>query len=91
MKPFQFGSVNRLALQLAVPWQSIAQAFELAEAEATPWWDKIAVVHTHGGRHPRRRSRLYVLDPLRGRRRQLLARKKADDGDASHWNLRAGA
>jgi hypothetical protein len=42
---------RRLALQLAVSCQSIAQAFELQGAEATHRWNKIAAWLTHSGKH----------------------------------------
>jgi Transposase DDE domain len=48
---------RRLALQLAVSCQSIAQAFELQGTEATPRWNKIAELLTHGGRDPNWRRR----------------------------------
>jgi hypothetical protein len=82
---------RRLALQLAVSCQSIAQAFELTGAEATQRWNKIAELLTHGGRDPNWRRRPSVLDQLRGWKRQPLARKKANSGDASHHNLKAAA
>ena len=43
---------RRLALQLAVSCQSIAQAFELQEAEATERWNKIAALLTQAGKTP---------------------------------------
>jgi DDE family transposase len=82
---------RRLALQLAVSCQSIAQAFELTGAEATQRWHKIAGLLTHGGRDPNWRRRPSVLDQLRGWKRQPLARKQADSGDASHRTLKAVA
>jgi putative transposase len=82
---------RRLALQLAISCQSIAQAFELTGAEATQRWNKIAELLTHGGRDPNWRRRPSVLDQLRGWKRQPLARKKANSGDASHRNLKAVA
>jgi hypothetical protein len=82
---------RRLALQLAVSCQSIAQAFELPGAEARRRWDKIAELLTHGGKDPNWRRRPSVLDQLRGWKRQPLARKKANSGDANHRNLKAAA
>jgi hypothetical protein len=82
---------RRLALQLAVSCQSIAQTFELTGAEAMPRWNKIAELLTHGGRDPNWRRRPSVLDQLRGWKRQPLARKKANGGDARRRNLKAVA
>jgi hypothetical protein len=82
---------RRLALQLAVSCHSMAQAFELTGAEAQRRWDKIAEWLTHSGRDPNWRRRPSVLDQLRGWKRQPLARKKANRGDASHRNLKAVA
>jgi Transposase DDE domain len=82
---------RRLALQLAVSCQSMAQAFELAGAEAQRRWDKSAALLTPGGKDPNWRRRPSVLDQLRGWKRQPLARKKADGGDATHRNLKAAA
>jgi len=82
---------RRLALQLAVSCQSIAQAFELKGAEAQRRWDKIAALLTHAGRDPNWRRRPSVLDQLRGWKRQPLARKKANKRHANHQNLKATA
>ena len=82
---------RRLALQLAVSGQSIAQAFELKGAEATRRWNKIAALLTHAGRDPHWRRRPSVLDQLRGWKRQPLTRKKANSGDVSHRNFKAAA
>ena len=82
---------RRLALQLAVSCQSIAQAFELKGAEATQRWNKIAALLTHSGRDPNWRRRPSVLDQLRGWQRQPLARKGTNSGDVSHGNLKAAA
>lgn len=82
---------RRLALQLAVSGQSIAQAFELTGAEAQRRWDKIAELLTHSGRDPNWRRRPSVLDQLRGWKRQPLTRKKGNSGDASHRHLKAVA
>ena len=43
---------RRLALQLAVSCQSIAQAFDLQGAEATERWNKIAALLLHSGKDP---------------------------------------
>jgi hypothetical protein len=61
---------RRLALQLAVSCQAIAQALDLRGAEATPRWDKIAALLTHSGKDPNWRRRPSVLDRLRGWKRQ---------------------
>jgi putative transposase len=82
---------RRLALQLAVSCQSIAQAFELQEAEATERWNKIAALLTHSGKDPNWRRRPSVLDQLRGWKRQPLARKKPNSGDVSHGQVKAAA
>jgi len=78
---------RRLALQLAVSCQSIAQAFELTGAEATQRWNKIAELLTHSGKDPNWRRRPSVLDHPRGWTRQPLARKKPKRGDASHGQV----
>ena len=82
---------RRLALQLAVSCQSIAQAFELRGAEATPRWNKIAELLTHSGKDPNWRRRPSVLDQLRGWKRQPLARKKPNRGDVSHGHVKVAA
>jgi hypothetical protein len=82
---------RRLALQLAVSCQSIAQAFELQGAEATQRWNKIAALLTHSGKDPNWRRRPSVLDQLRGWKRQPLARKKTNSGDVSHGHVKAAA
>ena len=82
---------RRLALQLAVSCQSIAQAFELSGAEAIQRWNKIAELLTHSGRDPNWRRRPSVLDQLRGWKRQPIARKKANGSDVSHGNLKVAA
>jgi hypothetical protein len=66
---------RRLALQLAVSCQSIAQAFALQGAEATQRWDKIAALLTHSGKDPNWRRRPSVLDQLRGWKRQPVVRR----------------
>jgi hypothetical protein len=82
---------RRLALQLAVSCQSMAQAFELKGAEATQRWNKIAALLTHSGRDPNWRRRPSVLDPLRGWPRQPLARKGTHSGDVRHGSLKTAA
>jgi hypothetical protein len=98
-RPQQFGAPRtaaplhprRLALQLAVSCQSIAQAFDLQGDEATRRWDKIAELLTHAGRDPNWRRRPSVLDQLRGWKRQPIARRDANSGDVSNRNLKAAA
>jgi hypothetical protein len=82
---------RRLALQLAVSCQSIAQTFELRGAEATQGWNKIAVLLTHSGKDPNWRRRPSVLDQLRGWKRQPLARKKPNSGAGSHAHIKVAA
>jgi len=82
---------RRLAWQLAVSCQSIAQAFELPGAEAIPRWTKIAELLTPSGSDPTWRRRPSVLDQLRGWKRQPIARKKANGSDVSHGNLKVAA
>jgi hypothetical protein len=82
---------RRLALQLAVSCQSIAQAFDLQAEEGTRRWDKIAALLTHGGRDPNWRRRPSVLDQLRGWRRQPIPRKKGRGGAVSHGHIKAAA
>jgi hypothetical protein len=53
---------RRLALQLAVSCQSIAQAFDLKGVEAQRRWDKIAALLTHSGTDPNWRRWPSVLD-----------------------------
>jgi putative transposase len=53
---------RRLALQLAVSCQSMAQAFELKGARATQRWDQIAELLPHRGRDPHWRRRPSVLE-----------------------------
>ena len=67
---------RRLALQLAVSCQSIAQAFDLQGAEAMQRWDRIAALLTHSGKDPNWRRRPSVLDQLRGWKRQPVVRKQ---------------
>lgn len=82
---------RRLALQLAVSCQSIAQAFELEGAEAQQRWNKIAELLTHAGRDPNWRRRPSILDQLRGWKRQPMARKAGHSGDVSHGHIKAAA
>jgi putative transposase len=65
---------RRLALQLAVSCQSIAQAFDLKGAAAKRRWQQIAELLTHSGRDPNWRRRPSVLDQLRGWKRQPVVR-----------------
>jgi hypothetical protein len=82
---------RRLALQLAVSCQSIAQAFELQGAEATHRWNKIAALLTHSGKDPNGRRRPSVLDQLRGWKRQPVRRKQPNNGDVSHGHIKVAA
>jgi len=82
---------RRLALQLAVSCQSIAQAFDLKGAEAKRRWNKIAELLTYAGRDPNWRRRPSVLDQLRGWKRQPVARKEAKSKEAGHDTLKAAA
>jgi putative transposase len=82
---------RRLALQLAVSCQSIAQAFELQGVEATRRWNKMAELLTHSRRDPNWRRRPSVLDQLRGWKRQPVVHKKANSADVSKGNLKAAA
>jgi hypothetical protein len=77
---------RRLALQLAVSCQSIAQAVDLQGAEGTQRWDKIAARLTHSGKDPNWRRRPSVLDQLRGWKRQPVVRQQS-----SQHHLRAVA
>jgi hypothetical protein len=76
---------RRLAVQLAVSCQSIAQTCELKRAATKCRWDKVAPLLTHAGRDPNWRRRPSVLDQL-GRKRQSVVRKKV-----SHRNMKAAA
>jgi hypothetical protein len=82
---------RRLALQLGVSCQSIAEAFALTGTEATRRWDKIAALLTHSGKDPNWRRHPSVLDQLRGWKRQPLARKKPNPGNASHGHIKVAA
>lgn len=82
---------RRLALQLAVSCQSIAQAFALKGVEAQRRWDKIAALLTHAGTDPHWRRRPSVLDQLRGWKRQPIPRKGTNGEDASPGHLKTAA
>ena len=82
---------RRLALQLAVSCQSIAQAFDLKGVEAQRRWDKLAAILTHSGKDPNWRRRPSVLDQLRGWKRQPIARQETNSGEVSNGNLKAAA
>jgi hypothetical protein len=77
---------RRLALQLAVSCQSIAQACDLQGAAAKQRWQQIAELLMHSGRDPNWRRRPSVLDQLRGWNRQPVVRKQISRG-----NLKAAA
>jgi putative transposase len=77
---------RRLALQLAVSCQSIAQAFDLKGAAAKRRWQQIADLLTHTGKDPNWRRRPSVLDQLRGWKRQPVARNRGNPD-----NLKAAA
>jgi putative transposase len=77
---------RRLALQLAVSCQSIAQAFDLKGVAAKRRWEKIAELLTYAGRDPNWRHRPSVLDQLRGWKRQPRVRK-----NGGNPNLKAAA
>jgi hypothetical protein len=69
---------RRLALQLAVSYQSIAQAFDLKGAAAKQRWQQLAALLRHSGRDPNGRRRPSVLDQLRGWSRQPVAQRQAN-------------
>ena len=69
---------RRLALQLAVSCQSIAQAFHLKGAAAKRRWQQLAALLTHSGRDPNWRRRPSVLDQLRGWNRQPVTQRQAN-------------
>jgi hypothetical protein len=71
---------RRLALQLAVSCQAIAQALELKGAAAKRRWQQIAALLTHAGTDPNWRRRPSVLDQLRGWKRQPVARTRGNPG-----------
>ena len=72
---------RRLALQLAVSCQAIAQAFDLKGAQAKRRWQEIAELLMHSGKDPNWRRRPSVLDQLRGWNRQPVGRKQANRND----------
>jgi hypothetical protein len=72
---------RRLALQLAVSCQSIAQAFDLKGAQAMRRWQEIAELLMHSGKDPNWRRRPSVLEQLRGWKRQPVRRKHANRDD----------
>jgi hypothetical protein len=82
---------RRLALQLAVSCQAMAQAFDLKGVEAPRRWDTIAALLTHSGQDPNWHRRPSVLEQLRGWKRQPMARKGTDGGDANHGHLKTAA
>ena len=61
---------RRLALQLAVSCQAMAQAFARTGKAAKRRWQQSADVLTHAGRDPTWRRRPSIVDPLRGWKRQ---------------------
>jgi putative transposase len=77
---------RRLALQLAVSCQSIAQAFDLRGVAAKRRWQQLADLLTRSGRDPNWRRRPSILDQLRGWNRQPVTQKPA-----SRRNLKAAA
>jgi putative transposase len=77
---------RRLALQLAVSCQMIAQAFDLKGIDAMRRWQQIADLLTHSGRDPNWRRRPSVLDQLRGWKRQPVGGKQTN-----RRNLKAAA
>jgi hypothetical protein len=77
---------RRLALQLAVSCQSIAQAFDLKGASAKRRWQEIADLLMHSGKDPNWRRRPSVLDQLRGWKRQPVAHRQS-----RHRHLKAAA
>lgn len=78
---------RRLALQLAVSCQSIAQACDLRGAAAKRRWQTIAAWLTSSGSDPHWRRRPSLLDQLRGWTRQPGGRKPISRRD----NLKAVA
>jgi len=72
---------RRLALQLAVSCQSMAQALDLKGAAATRRWQQIAAWLLHRGKDPTWRRRPSVVDQLRGWTRHPVARKRANRDD----------
>jgi hypothetical protein len=82
---------RRLALQLAVSCQSMAQAFDLKDVEAQRRWDKLAAILMPSGKDPNWRRRPSVLEQLRGWKRQPIARKEANSEEGSHGHVKAAA
>jgi hypothetical protein len=72
---------RRIALQLAVSCQSIAQALDLTGVAAKRRWQQIAALLMHSGKNPNWRRRPSVLDQLRGWKRQPVVRKRANRDD----------
>jgi putative transposase len=70
---------RRLALQLAVSCQSVAQAFDLKGASAKRRWQEVADLLMHSGKDPNWRRRPSVLDQLRGWKRQPVAHRQSSD------------
>jgi hypothetical protein len=68
---------RRLALQLAVSCQSIAQAFDLQGAMAKRRWQQLAAWLTHSGTAPIWRRRPSVLDQLRSWNHQPVTERQA--------------
>jgi Transposase DDE domain len=77
---------GRLALQLAVSCQGIAQAFALRGVAAKRRWQQLADLLTRSGRDPHWRRRPSLWDQLRGWNRQPVTQKPA-----SRRNLKAAA
>jgi len=76
---------RRLALQLAVSCQTLAQTFDLKGIEAKRRWQQMADLLTHSGKDPNWR-RPSVLDQLRGWKRQPVGGKQTN-----RRNLKAAA
>jgi hypothetical protein len=72
---------RRIALQLALSCQSIAQALDLKGAAAKRRWQQIAALLMHSGKDPNWRRRPSVLDQLRGWKRLPVARQQAKRDD----------
>jgi hypothetical protein len=81
----------RLAWQLAVSCQAMAQTFDLQGVEAQRRWDTLAAILTPSGTEPHWRRRPSVFDQLCGWTRQPLARKDATSEKGNHGPLKAGA
>jgi hypothetical protein len=67
---------RRLALQLVVSCQAIAQTFDLKGIEAKRRWQQIADLLTHSGKDPNWWRRPSVLDKLRGWKRQPVGENR---------------